>query len=492
MIGLGALRVTLVALAIAFVMVPAVRAASDGKKEPKGEPPTATIEEQLKRQEAMLEKLQTMLVEQQAEITRLRGEVEAMRGGAVDAPVTAETVDAVKAVEAVDAAPIAEAAPKQAAEDAVAKQVEKLTKTFGNLKISADMRFRYEGFTNQGFDGVADVAPRHRYRVRARAGLSGKINDHFDWGIRVATGGFNDPVSTNATLTDFFTRKPFGIDRAFVHFTTATDPVNFDVYGGKFDYTWKRTPLTFDNDLQPEGLSERLRFDLGDDTPLRGITLTAWQLPFRERGVGADAYIYGGQVLTDWTWSENWSSSISAAYHDYEQANQIPPFTNVAPTLINAGLEGGTTNTVVINPVTKLPEFRSKFRILNVLTEHTYRGLHARFPVTLVLDFIHNTSAFNGERDGGVAILQVGRRREEGDLFFEYAYWRVEREAYPSVFMESDVIPTNSENHWIQGSYMLDPKVEFAVKYFFEQRLRTDSPINRWLNRYQVDVIYSF
>jgi uncharacterized coiled-coil protein SlyX len=490
MIALSTFRVMSVAFAIAFVMVPVVLGASDDKKEPKGEPAT-TVEEQLKRQEAMLEKLQTMLVEQQAEILRLRGEVEALRGPVVAAPPPAETVKAVEAAEPVPV--VAEAAPAQTApDDALAKQVERLTRTFGNLRISADMRFRYEGFANQGFDGPADQPARHRYRVRARAGLSGRINEHFDWGIRLATGSFNDPVSTNATLTDYFDRKPFGVDRAFVHFNTATDPVNFDVWGGKFDYTWRRTSLTFDNDLQPEGLSERLRFDLGDDAPLRGVTVTAWQLPFRERGAGADAYIYGGQVLTDWTWSDNWSSTISAAFHDYEQANQIPPFTNVAPTLINAGLEGGTTNTVVVNPVTNLPEFRSKFRILNVLTEHTYRGLGARFPVTLVLDYIHNTSAFNSERDGGLAVLQVGRRREEGDLYFEYAYWRVEREAYPSVFMESDVIPTNSENHWIQGSYMLDPKVEFAVKYFFEHRLRTSAPVNRWLNRYQVDLIYSF
>lgn len=456
--------------------------------------PATAVEEQLRRQGAALERLEQLLLEQRAEIERLRSELDEVRAGAPAprraagpeaAPTSAASVAARS--EAVSPAPQAPVAG-----DETAKRVERLTKAFGDLKLTADVRFRYEGFWNQGLDAAAGAPARHRLRVRARAQIGSKIGDHFDWGVRLATGSFTDPVSTNATLTDYFERKPFAVDRAFLHFTTNTDPVNFDVYAGKFDFTWKRTSLTFDSDLQPEGLSERLRFKLGADSPLRGVTLVAWQLPIRERSVGADAYIYGGQVQTDWTWNDEWSSSLSGAFHDYEQANLIPPFTNVSPTVINAGLEYGTTNTVRINPFTNQPEFASKFRVVNVLADVTYRGLDKRFPVTLLVDYLHNTSAANNERDAGLATIQVGQRREEGDLYFEYAYWRAERDAYPSVFMESDVIPTNSENHWVQSSYMVRRNVEFALKYFWEQRLRTASPENRWLNRYQVDMIYSF
>ncbi len=75
-----------------------------------------------------------------------------------------------------------------------------------------------------------DVSARNRYRVRVRAGITGKIDNHFDWGIRLASGSFTDPISVNQTLTDFYERKPIAIDRAFLHFTTDTKQVNFDAH----------------------------------------------------------------------------------------------------------------------------------------------------------------------------------------------------------------------------------------------------------------------
>ena len=39
---------------------------------------------------------------------------------------------------------------------------------------------------------------------------------------------------------------------------------------------------------------------------------------------------------------------------------------------------------------------------------------------------------------------------------------------------------------------MLRRNVELTAKYFFERRLQTLSPVNRWLNRFQLDMIYSF
>jgi hypothetical protein len=481
-------------LVLALSATRTVARAGDDDPNPAAGDPAPAIEEQLRKQGAMLEQMHELLLKQQAEIDRLRTELDAVRNVAASAPASAPAPggDATTVSATASAAPAAGDVAQDKPDDALAKKVEALDKMWGNIRLSGDLRFRYEGFYNQGFDALADARSRTRFRARARAQLAGKIDNHFDWAIRLASGSFDDPVSTNQTLGDFYDRKPIAIDRAFLHFTSDSKPVNFDVYAGKFDFTWKKTPLTFDGDLQVEGLSERVRFSLGDDTPLRAVTVTAWQLPMKERSVGADAFIFGGQVLTDWTWSKNWSSSLSGAFHDFEQVDLIPIFTGVSPTLVNAGLEFGTTNTVAVNPFTGLPEYRSEFRAIDLIGDVTYKGIE-RWPITVVAEWLHNTSAFNNQRDGGYASLQVGQRRERDDIYFDYNFYKAEREVFPSVFMESDVtIQTNSVTHWLTGAYMVRKNVELRSQYYFTRRLQTTSPVNRWLNRWQLDMIYNF
>jgi hypothetical protein len=479
---------------------------------PVGETPAATtagpatIEDQLREQTLMLRQMQEMLVEQQAEIERLRSEVDAMRGGATAAgPALATgagpTAEAARA--AADRAPAPAPPPRQAgsaqgagnAGDDLKKQVGELARRWGNLRLTGDLRLRSELFFNQGFDALNDVDPRYRLRLRARAQISGDLGKYFDWGLRLGSGSYTDPTSTNQTLTDVFGRKPFGIDRAFLHFNSRTEPATFEIWAGKFDPNWKRTSLTFDPDVQVEGLSESITADVGDDSPLRTLKLTAWQLPLRERSVGADAYIYGGQVLTDWKFGDHWGATVAGAFHDFEQIDIVAPVLGISNTQVGGGLELAPTNTIVVNPFTNLPEFRSNYRVVNALGEVTYDALggSTRWPLMLRADWIRNTSAFNNQKDGGSLTAEVGRASEEGDWLFDYIFWKVEREAFPSFLMESDVaIQTNSLAHIVSGSYMLRRNVQLQTNYFLTRRLQTNSPENRWLNRFQFDVIYKF
>src|SRR2546423_10464458 len=86
--------------------------------------------------------------------------------------------------------------------DQTQRHVEELYKRFGALRLSGDLRFRYEAFRNQGFDALLASPDRNRLRVRARLALDGTINKNFDWGLKLATGIFTDPITTNPTLTD--------------------------------------------------------------------------------------------------------------------------------------------------------------------------------------------------------------------------------------------------------------------------------------------------
>lgn len=463
--------------------------------------PLTAIEEQLRQQTMMLRQMQEVLTRQQTEIERLRAEVDSLRGApAATATVAASTPSSTGEMVAEKTAPeLSATTGAQKPDDDIATRVGALEQRWGKLRLTGDFRFRYEGFYNQGFDAVADVDARSRLRVRARAQLSGEINKHFDWGLRLATGNFNDPVSTNQTLSDYYNRKPFAVDRMFVRFNSRTDPVELELVAGKFDFTWRKTPITFDSDLQPEGISESLRFKTGDETPLRAVKLVAWQLPYLERSVGADAVIYGGQIQTDWKWSDNWSSTLNGTFHDFEKVDVLAAAVNVPSTLVNAGFNYGSTNAVFTNPFTGRPEFFSEFRVVDVLADLRYTGFgdkdakgETRWPMVITADWLRNTSAFDNNKDGGFASLTVGRAAQAEDWQFEYAFYKSERDAFPSVFGESDVPATNSVNHWIRGSYMINRQVMLEVRHMFQRRLLRTGPEDRVLNRLQVDVHYRF
>lgn len=444
------------------------------------------------------------------EVDMLRGEVEALRiivdrqsrlldeldrrlQAVTSTDPEAPTVaSATVAVGPEGAAPVAVQKP---ADEALEKKVDELVKRWGKLRLTGDIQARYEGFFNQGFDLPVDVPARNRLRLRVRAQLAGDIGQHFDWGIRLASGSFNNPISPQQTLTDFYNRKPIGIDRAYLHYDTKTEAANLDLWMGKFEAPWKRTALTFDEDLQPEGLAQALAVGVPKGGVLRSVEFTAWQLPYRERTVGADAVLFGGQILTDWKLSDDWGLTLAGTFHDFEQVNVIPVAVAVSPGVVNAGFEYGTTNTVVVNPFTGLPEYRSDYRVIDAIVElrNAGPGKDGRWPIVLRADWIHNTSAFNNQKDGGQLEAIIGRRQEQGDWSFDYAFWKVEREAFPSVFMDSEMlIQTNSVTHSARARYMLRRQVEFAWRYFAHRRLATTAADNRWTNHVQFDVQYRF
>src|SRR5262245_10510696 len=59
---------------------------------------------------------------------------------------------------------------------------------------------------------------RLRTRIRARLGLEAKLADSFSLGLRLSTGNFEDPVSTNQTLAQYGGRYTFGVEQAWLRY----------------------------------------------------------------------------------------------------------------------------------------------------------------------------------------------------------------------------------------------------------------------------------
>ena len=121
---------------------------------------------------------------------------------------------------------------------------------------------------------------RVRERVRARFNAVADLGSQFRAGISLASGDINDPTSTNQTLTGFYARKTIALDQAFVEYKPKRAKF-LDLIGGKFRYPWFNTELTWDKDLNPEGVAETFAFDV--HTPvLKRFAVVAFQLPFAE------------------------------------------------------------------------------------------------------------------------------------------------------------------------------------------------------------------
>lgn len=298
------------------------------------------LQQLLERQSQRLDQLQRTVEEQQELIRLLAGKV----GPAPLAPA----VVAVR-TETEPALP-----QPQTVEDRL-KKVETRVAEIGNVKFSGDLRLRSESIfgqsnslangSNPGILGN-ELTPRHRMRLRARLTIRGSVSSEFDWGLRLATGSFADNISTNQTFTDFFNRKPFAVDQAYLTYKPKWAP-RLQLQGGKFEAPWAyrfETPwpapeLITDNDLMVEGFHESYVLRKRDeDSRLKEIKLIAWQLPFVERNSafvrnsngtvnldesrrgGRDLALFGGQLRTRLESKGRWDVCAKAARTDKDRA----------------------------------------------------------------------------------------------------------------------------------------------------------------------------
>ncbi|HXU36347.1 MAG TPA: putative porin [Blastocatellia bacterium] len=477
---------------------------SKGSKGDESTAASPSVEDRLKAMEQLIER-------QQLELKTLRDMVE-KKGDATDGARTADAAQT-QSKQPLDGQPQLATAANQAKTPAkdqpspsdAQKKVDELYKKFGAIRFSGDLRFRAETFRNQGFDAVTESADRNRLRIRARLALDGTIDKHFDWGMRLASGIFTDPITTNQTFTDAFERKPFALERAFIRYDSKTDNVGLQLVAGKFEPTFRRTQMVWDDDINVEGASEALYFKT--KTPLRQIKLVAFELPFNEVSGGKDGVLYGGQAQTDWQFSHVVSANVNLAYYDWNHADQIVGLLGAATTQVNGGIQNGagvtgnqngalgTTNRLLRNAAGTPIGFLAGFNLVDVLGNVTWQA-SGRWPVSFTFDYVHNaTGRVKDEKDAFWVGGQVGQTREKGDWLLGYYYTRIEQDAVLVPFNFSDILASNSRAHMPTVAYQIANNVQFQWTGLFSQRANKivlNSPDNRYINRMQFDVIYKF
>src|SRR5712692_1230939 len=170
------------------------------------------------------------------------------------------------------------------------KRMSALEGLLGRFRFNGDVRVRGESF----FQDLTGFQNRNRGRIRVRFGFDGKLSEDFVGGIALATGSLGDPTTTNETLTNFFDRKTIALDRGYITYNPIAHKW-LSLTGGKFAYTWQRSSLTFDSDINPEGFDAKLSFDVHAG-PVRNLTVQGMQLLLNEVSKGPDSYATGGNA----------------------------------------------------------------------------------------------------------------------------------------------------------------------------------------------------
>lgn len=407
----------------------------------------------------------------------------------------------------------------------------KLPKWLNAITPFGDVRAREEGFYEDG------STARNRFRVRARIGLTANVSDQAAATVRLATGDPNDPISTNQSFQNLFTRKSINLDQAYLTLkpgkTFHVEPGWFTVNAGKFGVNAYRTSeLVWDDDLSPEGFTETVNLVEHREGVLRGLKVNAFQWVLTDVSDGSDPWMGGGQVVTDVALGTfaNWTFSF-ADYH-YDNLNQVArtflsawkdpskkgdPF--VANTSQNAAL--ANSNSVVFsaadaNRNKRILSYKYGFNIINVATElNAPDPFGLGVPAGIFGDLAYNTQAdsMNVGFYAGVGIGKAGKDwyhnglKNPGDWGASYIFARVEKDAVLSLFSYSDIDyvqpkatqkgSTNVMAHIIRLDYVLLPNLQLTAKAHFinalDRRISnaslTGSPT---LVRTQLDAVVKF
>nr|MBA3242833.1 putative porin [Acidobacteriota bacterium] len=424
-------------------------------------------------------------------------------------------------------------------EEQVKKSGEAVSRQLGSITFSGDLRFRYEFLAGQlnASPNAADPAilgnelnPRNRLRVRARLALRGRIGEEFEWGLRFATGSLADAVSGNQTLTDFYNRKPFSLDQAFLAYRPKAVP-GLQLQAGKFEAPWMRTELIFDGDLQHEGVAESYSRDFKGKA-LRNLSFVAWQLPFLERNsalvrnangtanavetrrAGRDLVLLGAQLRARFQPERDTVMTLAVADFHFSGTQfitpvqflggqlQLPvtvtiPATATTPAqtvtaqvaiprdLLVAGNANLGLSTATTNAVGRDGRLASGFNLVNVIGRLDLTR-SKRFPVALIFDFVTNTQArdvsvagpggttvflHNDEDRGYWAEVQVGKTRERGDVLFGYSFMRIEKDAVLSPFNFDEFVQASDVRaQRVSFSYAADSRVTLTLTGLFSRR----------------------
>lgn len=373
--------------------------------------------------------------------------------------LTAQIAELTARLEAVETAQAKKTVPTHtyAPPAATAQAVTQQSSWTDDIKLKGDFRYRHEAFD------VDDRRDRHRQRVRARVGLTGKVAENVSAGFGLATGS-SDPISTNQTLGDGSSSKGVVIDLAYVNWQTPLE--GMAVRAGKFKNPLHRAGgngLIWDGDLNPEGVG--VTFARGN---FFANGLASW---VDESSSDDDSFLLGGQFGMNHEVSENGVLLAGAGYYNYLDSRGEVAF-----------FDGSAAG----NRLNAQGEYISDFELIEGFVEYQTRINATK--VTFFADYVQNLGA--SDYDQGYAL---GAKLKNGDWQASYTYQDLEADAVLGTFTDSDFIGggTDGKGHIVSAGYALSERIALKGTLFFNKR-NIDFGTEEDFKRLMLDISFKY
>jgi hypothetical protein len=469
------------------------------------------IKEMLQQQQQQINDLKQQMAQRDAQLQQTQQQLQQAQSAAADAQAKAASAeDAAGKVQPAVAAVQADVdSVKGTLGETINTTIDEQKKsgevraTLARFRWSGDMRVRYENFYRTA------LADRNRVRIRARFGFESSLSDDFVAGAFIATGNLSDATSTNESLTNAFEKKTIGLDRGYITYAPKAHKW-LSATGGKFSPTWQKTNQIFDPDLNPEGFSEKLSFDLPKYSVLKNVSLIGMQLYVNEVGGGNDAYAFGGQASAKLQIGKRWTMTPSYMILNFRNENELinntigtgtatfgTPITAVAvtgPAVVTGFVSGSTyiapnglTNCVILPTApatTPRPTFCSQYLISDVILNNQFKTAWAKLPFNLIGEYEQNLNANPNPIDGRMhdkmyfVEASLGQSKVKGDYQIGYSFGRTDQDALLASFAESDQRwPTNMVQHRVFANMRLRNNVTFGYTQWIGRTLNTRLPI---------------
>ena len=337
-----------------------------------------------------------------------------------------------------------------------------------NTRFKGDLRLRYQYEHKEGKEGLLQ---RHRGRFRFRFGFATMMRDDLEVGARLATGD-TDPRSTNQTTTGFFSTKEIRLDKAYA-FWSATENATLKI--GKYSEAFLIIDdMLWDSDITFEGGSVSWRRPVdGGASPL--INAGAFVLD-EDKTSGNDPQVYCVQPALAYD-SDGFSLETGVAFYVFEHLKGSSPDEDISSgtnTLVDGNLKYDYDS---VNPVV-------------VLVYRTGGDREQRHALKIIGDYVYNLDS----RDSGYRLgLVFGspKVKEAGSWQVHYDYRRLERDAFPDVFPDSDFYggATDVAGHEAIACYGLAKNVQLGLDYYNARRIEDEDQPQNLL---QVDCCFKF
>lgn len=329
-----------------------------------------------------------------------------------------------------------------------------------SISFKGDLRPRYEYIDREGFTN------RNRGRFRIRVGMTADVNENVNVIFQLASGGDN-PVSTNQSFDDGFSRKDVGIDLAYADWTPIED---LHVFVGKMKNPIHRAgghALIWDSDLNPEGVA--VAYESG---PFFG---TAGTYFVEERATADNSLLLSVQGGMTFKLSDAGTLTAGVGYHDYTETMGNRPFW--------IGLPFG-------NSVDANGNLLHDYNEAEVFAEFaTHIG---NFPLSLFANYVQNTEV--DVNDTGQAFgVQIGKAGEPGTWQASWVWQELEADAVIATYTDSDFGGggTNARGHTIKAKYALrDNWAVGGTLFLNEVDLASGTPHD--YTRLQLDLEFKF